>query len=126
METEQKEERVLLIKISKELSEILQKICGVEGKSEEETAAKALDRCFGGRLPKKERFYNGRHFAMPRSCFILFALPIHEWQKLREWIDQKQRPDIIIGSNGEVVLINETKLAKHITGKAAKIEREAP
>jgi len=126
METEQKEERVLTIKISKELSEILHEICGLEGESEEETAAKALDRCFGGRLPKKERFYNGRHFAMPRSCFILFALPKHEWQKLREWIDQKQGPDVIIGSNGEVVLINETKLAKYTSRKAAKIERESP
>jgi hypothetical protein len=62
----------------------------------------------------KQRFFNGRgrHFAIPKSCFVLFVLPAHEWKKLRKWIQKNDHVTIAPSSNGEVFLLNETELAK--------------
>lgn len=39
---------------------------------------------------RRYRFFNGRQFSIPRNCFILFALPRHEYQKLEKWVEKKQ------------------------------------
>lgn len=75
---------------------------------------------------RKYRFFNGRKFSIPKSCFILFALPRHEWQKLEQWIDRKQVPNILIAANGEVFLMNDAVLQKRVKRKAQKIESTAP
>ena len=64
-------------------------------------------------MTKEKSFYRGRHFCIPKSCFILFALPSHEWKKLDRWIKKKQRPEIAIAPNGEVFLINAENLEQH-------------
>lgn len=78
-----------------------------------------------GLIKRKDTFYNGRKFCIPKSCFILFALPTHEWKKLDDWVRNGQRPQIALASNGEVFLINDQKLAKYTTKKVQKIERES-
>lgn len=70
----------------------------------------------------KDKFYNGRKFCIPKNCFILFALPRHEWEKLNKWMDVGQQPQIALASNGEVFLLNEAKLATWHKKKTAKNE----
>jgi hypothetical protein len=62
----------------------------------------------------KERFFKGRgrHFAIPKSCFVLFVLPVHEWKKLSKWIQKNDHVTIALSSNEEVFLFNDTELAK--------------
>lgn len=77
-------------------------------------------------------FGKRRKFGMPDDCFILFALPKREWSKLDEWVKKKEQVTVIIGSDGEVALLNETKLGKshlrffYIEEKVNFKEMEAP
>lgn len=95
------------IEVPQELDKLLEDHCKFYGKSKVQAVSEAVAQKFGHRMPKKERFFNGRKFAWPRSHFILFALPIHEWQKLGEWLQKNQKIEITIGNHGEVILINE-------------------
>jgi len=61
---------------------------------------------------KQPFFKHGRHFHIPKSCFVLFALPKHEWKKLDEWFKRGHHVETSLGSDGEVLLLNETKLEK--------------
>jgi hypothetical protein len=63
-------------------------------------------------VQKKDVFYPGRKFAIPRSCFVLFALPKHEWKKLDEWNRKKDKIAIAPAPEGEIFLLNEKKLEK--------------
>ncbi|MEM1590135.1 MAG: hypothetical protein QW175_06945 [Candidatus Bathyarchaeia archaeon] len=79
-------------------------------------------------MAKKDAFCKGRKFAIPKSCFILFALPKHEHEKLKRWIDMGQQPKIAIASEGEVFLINMEKLRRYEariggSGKGLKADR---
>jgi hypothetical protein len=69
----------------------------------------------------KDKFFKKRHFNIPKNCFILFALPSHEWQKLEEWNKRKETPQIALAPNGEVFLINEAGLAKWNAKKVQRI-----
>lgn len=60
----------------------------------------------------KQRFFNGRHFAIPKNCFVLFTLPSHEWERLHEWIQKGQMVRIYPSSNNEIMLLNESELAR--------------
>jgi hypothetical protein len=74
----------------------------------------------------KDKFVKKRHFTIPKSSFILFALPKHEWEKLAEWNRKKQPIEIAPAPDGEVFLLNNTLLAKATAKKAQKIESTAP
>jgi hypothetical protein len=74
----------------------------------------------------KDKFVKKRHFTIPKSSFILFALPKHEWEKLSEWNRKKQPIEIAPAPGGEVFLLNNAELAKYATKKAQKIESTAP
>lgn len=64
------------------------------------------------KLRSEDKFYDGRKFGIPEDSFILFALPKHEWNKLKEWFEKEERVNITIGSNGEVWLLNEDRRYK--------------
>lgn len=70
--------------------------------------------------------HNGTKGLIPKSTFILFALPQTEWKKLEKWIAKSQRPNIFLGKNGQVVLLNDDRLRKYVTKKAQKLESTAP
>jgi hypothetical protein len=55
---------------------------------------------------------------MPESTFVLFALPSHEWKKLEGWVSKRDQITIAPSSNGEVFLLNDTRLAKWERRKA--------
>ena len=76
-------------------------------------------------MKKKDVFYPGRKFAIPRSCFVLFALPNHEWKKLEDWNKKKNNVQIATAPDGEVFLMNETKLVKW-RGSNEGIKRQDP
>jgi hypothetical protein len=69
----------------------------------------------------KDKFVNKRHFSIPKSSFILFALPSHEWDKLVEWKKKGQPIEISPAPNGEVFLLNEAGLAKWSAKKVQRI-----
>ena len=79
--------------------------------------ARDLKTCFGVdvvhilRKPTT-KFHEGRKFAIPKNCFILFNLQSHEWSKLRTWFDKHHQVNVYPGSDGEIFLMNETKLEK--------------
>lgn len=66
----------------------------------------------------KDKFVKKRHFSIPKSSFILFALPKHEWERLSEWIKKGQPIEIAPAPDGEVFLLNNTELAKAAAKKA--------
>lgn len=111
-ETGAQEHQTVTVQIPAGLSPLLQKMCSIRGRDPNEVITTALSIYLGGRCPKEERFFGKRHFSIPRSTFIVFGLPTHEWQRLSSWITKKDHVDIGVGSNGEVFLRNETKLRK--------------
>lgn len=61
----------------------------------------------------KHPFVEHRHFSIPRSVFILFALPPGEWDKLKEWRDKDEQVYAStsgLRAGGEVILMNQTRL----------------
>jgi hypothetical protein len=98
--------------VTVEIPAELRKICMITGKGPSEVITTALNIYLGGRIPKEERFVSKRHFSIPRSTFVLFALPSHEWEKLEGWVSNEDKITIAPSSNGEVFLLNETKLHK--------------
>lgn len=111
------------VEVPKELSQKLQKICIARGEQPSALMIEALARYFGKSLPKEERFFtgrSGRKWAIPRSTFIVFALPQEEWCKLRKW--RRNNGDRLFFdtmTDNEVLIINETKLEKrHVRKKA--------
>ena len=61
---------------------------------------------------KFNKFFNGRKWAIPKTVFIVTALPREEWNKLRKWLDKGDRVSVNTMSKGEVFILNETGLDK--------------
>lgn len=112
MNDEKGGEKRMEIEIEGELKDIVENLCKITGESPKEVISTAISVYLGGRVPKKQRFFNGRHFSLPRAYFVLFALPRHEWEKLAEWVRRKDAVEIDVGSNGEIFLLNTTKMQK--------------
>jgi hypothetical protein len=70
-----------------------------------------------------DKFYDGVKWNIPRSCFILFALPQTECRKLATWQENKDQIITHIGPNGEILLLNNWKLAEFTRRKTPKTER---
>jgi hypothetical protein len=60
---------------------------------------------------------SGRKWKIPKSVFILFALPREEWRKLKNWRVDNDSYCVDVLSDGEVIILNETKMAKWRAGK---------
>lgn len=110
-------ESKLSIVLSKKVLEALKQLCLIYGKTLEEFVAEVLDRSLGKRRTVKERFFNGRHFALPQNMFILTALPEHEWEKLRMWQDASDKLTTLTGRNGEVWILNDTRRSRRTLKK---------
>jgi hypothetical protein len=111
----------LLHELADETRRLLQTDSEIRGTAPEELAVQILDQHYGKELPKKERFLEGkRHFSIPKSSFILFAIPRHEWQMLRKWQDHKDEVIIAPAGDSEVFLLNKQQLARHEARKQKK------
>jgi len=56
------------------------------------------------------KFAGRRKWHIPRSCFILFALPQEEHAKLKAWRQKNDSLIIDAKHDGEVLILNEKKL----------------
>lgn len=61
---------------------------------------------------KFNKFFDGRKWAIPKTVFIVTALPREGWNKLRKWLDKGDRVSVNTMSKGEILILNETRLDK--------------
>ena len=101
-----------VVKIPEDLNKDMQHYCKLLGLKPEELIRHAVDRFYGGEPFNKEVFGKSRKWAIPRSCFIVFALPFEEHKKLSKWVKRKDKIHILPTANNEVIILNETKLTK--------------
>ena len=109
-----------VVRIPEDLNKDMQHYCKLLGLKPEELIRHAVDRFYGGEPFDKEVFGKTRKWFVPRSCFIVFALPYEEHKKLRTWIRKKHRIHILPTANREVIILNETKLNKWEERKYSK------
>jgi len=112
VETEVQIPEEFVISIPEEIQDKLKKWCKFQGKPLREVVEREIGLRFGMRLPKEEVFFPKRTFGIPRDSFVLFALPRHEWRKLSDWLQEKKRVKIWVGSSSEVILVNQDILEK--------------
>jgi len=96
------------VRISEKLNEALQKTCEIYKATPEEVIEEAIRRVYGA--PKKWLFFDGRKFAIPEECFVIFALPTHQHKKFVDWLDAGDEVKTLPLPGNEIILLNETKL----------------
>ena len=109
-----------VVRLPEDLNEHMQHYCKLLGLKPEELIKHAVDRFYGGKPFDKEVFFKGRKWFIPRSCFIVFALPYEEHNKLSKWVKRKDKIHILATANNEVIILNETKLNKWEARKHSK------
>jgi len=110
----------ITVEIPQQLNEKLEKVCMAQGQQPSALMTEALHRFFGKPIPKEERFFPRRKWAIPRNTFIAFGLVHEEWLKLKAWKRKGHRIVIDVMSENEVLILNETKLDKRHVGKKKK------
>jgi hypothetical protein len=114
MEKQTMEKASKQIPINMEVYEQLERLAKKHGSSVDDYVNRLLE----GEIIKGSEsvFFNvgpsGRKWHIPRSTFILFALPMEEWQKLKKWRADNDSYFVDTLSNGEVIILNETKMDK--------------
>lgn len=61
---------------------------------------------------KFNKYFDGRKWFIPKNTFIVSALPKEQWSKLREWRDKDDRVTIDTMKDGEILILNQTRLDK--------------
>lgn len=73
----------------------------------------------------KHQFNGRRKWDIPRSCFILLALPREEHAKLKAWRQKNDSLIIDACHDGEVLILNTTKLDKVSARRQLKNKKPA-
>lgn len=95
------------VPISIELYEKLSDVAAKRNVTPSQLANKLLEEEMNRKYYK---FFNGRKWTIPRSTFIVFALPHEEWQKLKEWKNKGHHITVDCMRDNEVLILNQTKL----------------
>ena len=103
-----------VVRIPEELNKRVNMYCELLGLKPEELISHAVGRFYGLPPYSKEKFFKGkgRKYFIPRSCFIIFALPYEEHRKLAKWLMKGDKIDIATAPDNEVIIMNQTKLSK--------------
>jgi len=111
-EMQKTEQHEYVVSFPENLNEQMQKYCKLLEIKPEELIKHAVDRFYGAEPWNAEVFFKGRKWMIPKSCFIVFALPYEEHRKLSEWVRREDRIQIHATANNEVIIVNETELSK--------------